>query len=741
MSRVVGVIFALLTFSSSLLADFGEPYGYRWQRTYVPLVGTGKIFNDLYLLPDGGIAYCGTINVDRNTNNGWLLIAGEDGNVVRQIVFNAGGNLARRRSVESLSLIQTDDGGYLVGGKTDADQSMFGVIKVSPQGNIQWWNSYATQARVGPCCYGVIELKEGDYVACGEGLGGNGVIGTAMAVRINPNGAVVWQRYYQGTALYGVREIEDGLAFISGSPGTGGSFVITTTYDGVIVNSKRIGAGIAYSLIRSPDAGFIVSGQGPNRSYGLETDSRFNVNWRSMIDLSPVAVPVVQNGYCVAKNFDGNLIVGNMILPQIGSVATEVFLDRNGNPIWGKAARPTAAGVLRTGFHSVVTAPDGSFIACGGSTEGCIAVAYEPVAHKPYFVELTPSDSLPGALVGDTVSFMAIARDPDDDEIIYTWRVGDEVVGQDSSVGIQFPEEGFFRVVCIISDGEFSDSTYWRVKATNLYISEHSPDTLNLRIRRNTEHSFSVTARGSLQEPYVYRWWMADPLQEGPIIISEESRASYLFQYGGMHVLSATVWQGDNRDDMTWRILVDAALARWYPVTSNLNAYLDSSITFGVVPVDSEALDWQIRWIYDDQRIGGRRTETVLFDTLGVHTLLARIVQNEMVDTVRWQITVTEYIPDGVKDQTLFPKEFSYSVSPNPFNEVTQIHINLPDAAEVKVSLYDSFGRYVKQIDSRAMSSGRNKVSFDAAGLPAGVYILRLDAGTHHGMTKAVLMR
>ena len=737
MNRVAGALFAHLIFATTLLADFGQPYGYRWERTYMPAEGTGKVFNDLYLLPNGGIAYCGTIRIDALVNHGWLLITSADGNITDQVVFQAGDNLVRRRSVECMTLIQTDDGGFLVGGKTEAGQKSFGVMKVSPQGDIEWSNFYASQGAIGPCCYAVIELKEGDYIVCGQGL-----INQSFAARINPNGDVVWQRYYQGQTLYAVKEIEDGLAFVNHSSNLRESGLMITDFNGIIVARKGSGPGIPYALIRSPEDGFVISGQGTTPLYGgfaLELTDSYNALWRSAVNLNNNAREAYSNAYGIAVNYDGYLMVGNINHPQYGSLATEAMLDLNGHPVWGRMTNIEPDGSQKTVLRSVVTARDGSFIACGGSGVGCVAMAYEPVAHTPYFVELSPADSSFGALVGDTINFRALAEDPDGDEIAYRWKLAGQVVAEDTTVSITFEETGEFIVVCTISDGVFSDSTYWRVRATELYISEHSPDTLNFRLRRNTEVGFSVEARGILPLPYTYQWFMADPQQQGAELVSESQSLFYLFNFVGLHTLSSIVRQGDNRDIITWRILVEAAIARWWPTVPQLEVPLDSSVTFGVVPADSEAVDWRIRWILDDQRIGGQRTETIVFDELGLHELLARVEQHEMIDTVRWYIVVHE--PVGVKDPTLFPGEFSYSLSPNPFNDVSQIHLNLPEAAEVRVSLYDSFGRYVRQVENRPMGAGRNRVSFDAGGLPAGVYILRLEAGGHNAMMKAALLR
>ncbi len=738
MKRVAGIFFGLLTLSTTLLADFGQPYAYRWERTYRPLEGTGKVFNDLFLTSESGLAFCGTINIDRNTNNGWLLVTDEANNFELNCVFQSGDNLARRRSVELFTVIQTDDGGFVTGGKTEASQSVFDVMKVDARGDLEWRSGYATQAAVGPCCYGVIELKEGDLIACGQGLQG-----MAMAVRINPAGGVVWQKYYPGATATAVKEIENGLAFIIQGQSDNQNTLMTTTYGGVIVASKRSGPGAPTGLVRTREQGFAISGYGvPNGlvgGLGASFNSRFNQNWRVNPNLFRGAGFAAQKYFGIASNFDGYLLVGNLADPQWGSVASELFVDNGGNPIWGRVAGPELQGGQKNILRSVITARDGSFIACGGAAATCFAVAYVPISHTPFFVELVPEDSLVDVLVGDTLTFLARAEDPDGDDIIYTWRLGEEEVSQDSTFFHRFEDEGVERLVCVATDGEFSDSTEWHIRTSNIYVSDHAPEIFNFRTRRGNQLDFSIAGRGRLQVPMEYSWVVVTPMEIMPEEISNDSAISYTFDNVGIYFLDGIVSQEEFHDEVTWGIQVESALSRWYPYNRNLMVRQDTSVVFGVVPGDSTELNWNIRWIYNGQRIGGRREETIRFDSVGVYELMMTIHQYDMLDTIKWNINVLERLEVG--EHAFSPGEFGYSLSPNPFNEVSQIRLNLPQAEEVNVSLYDSFGRFVKQIEKSRMSSGQHRVSFDAAGLSAGVYIVKLDAGSHHAMMKAVLMR
>ena len=69
------------------------------------------------------------------------------------------------------------------------------------------------------------------------------------------------------------------------------------------------------------------------------------------------------------------------------------------------------------------------------------------------------------------------------------------------------------------------------------------------------------------------------------------------------------------------------------------------------------------------------------------------------------------------------PTEFSLEANyPNPFNPVTTIAFNLPEAANVQIVVYDVLGRQVATLVDASLSAGQHEVQFDAANLPSGTY-------------------
>lgn len=78
---------------------------------------------------------------------------------------------------------------------------------------------------------------------------------------------------------------------------------------------------------------------------------------------------------------------------------------------------------------------------------------------------------------------------------------------------------------------------------------------------------------------------------------------------------------------------------------------------------------------------------------------------------------------------------------PNPFNPVTTIRYALPEASTVTLAVYDVMGRQVARLVDSSMNAGTHEATFDASGLPSGVYFYRIQAGSFMETRRMVLMK
>lgn len=79
-------------------------------------------------------------------------------------------------------------------------------------------------------------------------------------------------------------------------------------------------------------------------------------------------------------------------------------------------------------------------------------------------------------------------------------------------------------------------------------------------------------------------------------------------------------------------------------------------------------------------------------------------------------------------------KQFTLSQNwPNPFNPLTHISFNLPEAAKVKLIVFNNLGQKVATLASGNYPAGVFKVSWNAAQFSSGIYYYKLNAVTHSG--------
>ena len=109
-------------------------------------------------------------------------------------------------------------------------------------------------------------------------------------------------------------------------------------------------------------------------------------------------------------------------------------------------------------------------------------------------------------------------------------------------------------------------------------------------------------------------------------------------------------------------------------------------------------------------------------------------------------VAITYSDPTSIDDIPL-PKEFAlYQNAPNPFNPVTRINFDLPEACHVRLAVYNTSGQLVRVLSDGARSAGRFDVAWNGRNdngqaLASGVYIYRLSTGSRVFTKRMTLIR
>jgi len=79
--------------------------------------------------------------------------------------------------------------------------------------------------------------------------------------------------------------------------------------------------------------------------------------------------------------------------------------------------------------------------------------------------------------------------------------------------------------------------------------------------------------------------------------------------------------------------------------------------------------------------------------------------------------------------------------SPNPFNPATEISFTLPEAAQVKLEVFNITGQRVATLVEAELDAGHHAVTWDASASASGVYFYKLTAGDFVETKKMMLVK
>ncbi|MEE8501585.1 MAG: T9SS type A sorting domain-containing protein, partial [Kiloniellales bacterium] len=111
-------------------------------------------------------------------------------------------------------------------------------------------------------------------------------------------------------------------------------------------------------------------------------------------------------------------------------------------------------------------------------------------------------------------------------------------------------------------------------------------------------------------------------------------------------------------------------------------------------------------------------------------------------DTTNNRVTVATAIAVAIDEVAELPSDYQLEQNyPNPFSATTFIQYAVPAPAHVSLSVFDVLGRRVSVLVDGAKPAGTHRASFNAAGLPNGLYFYRLTADGFSQTRTMVLLR
>ena len=284
-----------------------------------------------------------------------------------------------RKFDESFSVRQTNDGGYILAGVTEPfgsrDENVY-LVKLDEFGVKEWERTFGGEKS--DKAYSVLQADDGGYVIAGEteSKGSGGV--DVYLIKVDSSGKAEWEKTFGGSMsdrVFSITHTRSGGYVVAGyttSKGAGGNdvYVIKLDERGNLEWEKTFGGKgneVAHSISVTDDGGFIVAGysaglkeddfgQNTCNIYVIKIDSVGEQEWCKTFGSRRYD----EEAWSVLQNADGDFIVAGMK----GVVKQSIYLvkiGRNGVKKWER----TYSIDENSKSYSLALMNDGKYVVAG----------------------------------------------------------------------------------------------------------------------------------------------------------------------------------------------------------------------------------------------------------------------------------------------------------------------------------------------------------------------------------------
>lgn len=771
------ILFISLLFATMLFAQPVDPPAIALWQVYDNGIEFDDTFHDIFATPDNGFIMCGeSYEAANNGGSVFLVRIDED----YRDIWNRRYDFNRTRS-KAFSVIQTDDGNFLVGGNSGSNASPeFFAMLVNADGEPIWNRQYVHEQSGGKV-EAVIELKGGNFILAGaantypwEGHDG-------YVLCVEPNGEVLWEFVHPTTIFMTMRETEGGIVLAGQEHGQNPNctIIIKLNFDGELLWEEFPGIGGmvnqpdgANSMVSSPEGGFAVAGgcyvsidnvRDPV-AYLLKINAEGQREWVRHYDINP---PERGTALGLAKMNDGSgyiitgqrrILVGDedwptRVMQAIRVTSRGMLRWRSHLPAGEVLNLPTFRAGLNNG---AIIGADNSMLAVGSSTQDdlmdnrhnnhvAVLVKLEPDNLPAPYIIFLPEDSLQSALPGDSITFSTEPVNFFNEQISYLWALDEDTLANDdrtNSMIVTFPDFGEYEMYgAVFAEGVLAGETTWRITVEDFFIRSASPDSSDITVRRNSTVPFYLDVACVEPNAWTCRWDYIDRNQRhNPL--GEGDSLDITFDLTGECAVEALVeWNGE-QESVSWAVEVRSAIWWWAPHLDSVTVYQDSLQEFSVSPFNEDSDSLAFEWTLNGELLDWTEELLALDEMdLGDHQLTAVCHDGAEADTVGWVISVIERNSAPNREAQLPTESTLYPPVPNPFNSMTRIDYYIVQAGNINLTLFDLSGREVRNLVDGVSGAGRHSVTLNASDLAAGVYVAVLRGEGFVKREKVVLVR
>ena len=291
------------------------------------------------------------------TSEGGYIISGSS-----LVKTDSQGDTLWTKSYSSLSVIESNDGGYVLTGGGSSDG--LSLIKTNLNGDIIWQKIHplvANDNALNGIGVSIVQAEDGGYV-----IAGNSDYETfnhpVLLLKTDSQGDTLWTKSFfpYGGARQVIESNDGGFVVVGWTQGK--TFLIKTDSDGnTLWTNEWFGENgqAGYSLDKTTDDGFVITGYLVNENditviKIMKTDSAGNLLWVRDYGIEGIGYSIKQTtdeGFITAGKDNGRLVI--------------IKTSANGDSLWTKFYGNESNGQAFGGYVSILESSDGGFIVAG----------------------------------------------------------------------------------------------------------------------------------------------------------------------------------------------------------------------------------------------------------------------------------------------------------------------------------------------------------------------------------------
>jgi hypothetical protein len=377
LAKAVVVIFIIIIFTSVINLNVTTVAGSTSPTIAWSLIDSAsgtQIVLGLIQTKDGGYA---TIGYANQLYNPQLTKLDSTGNIEWKKIYDGG---------LSYGLIQTNDGGFVIGGSVQIVQgdSDFALSKVDSNGNVEWRKTYTiANGLASEMPYTLIQTSDGGYALAGTASYLDHTCSSGWVVKTDSEGNKQWSQEYKNSKstsslIYSIVQCDDGgfaLAGYFGNPVQDrDAWFIRTDVNGQVEYEKTYdftNTDFIRTIVKSDDNGFVLCGSTfappSGESVGssplvFKIDSVGDLVWNQIYDLQQRAT----QGIIIKSTEGGYAIAGGLISPSPASYQDGMYLMKI-NSLGVLEWFDSYKGYGRAIATSLIQSSDGGYVVGGGT--------------------------------------------------------------------------------------------------------------------------------------------------------------------------------------------------------------------------------------------------------------------------------------------------------------------------------------------------------------------------------------